>query len=75
MSAAPAPPAKARPKEFAASVAVVPMNAARSVISFNSICEFAPKASNCAPALTTSSKVNGVVAATSLNLLKACSAF
>ena len=71
ISAAPAPPAKALPNEFAASVAVVPMNAARSVIGLIRALASAPNACNCAPALTTSSNVNGVVAASELKFSKA----
>ena len=54
ISAAPAPPAKARPSALAASVALVPINAAKSVTAFNVFCESTPNASNVAPAWTTS---------------------
>ena len=54
ISAAPAPPAKARPSELAASVAVVPINAARSATGLIIPSASAPNAFNCAPASTTS---------------------
>ena len=45
-SAAPAPPAKARPNALAASTISVPIKAAKSATAFKDSSEFAPKASN-----------------------------
>ena len=67
MSAAPAPPAKARPNAALASTISVPIKAAKSAIDFKESSLLTPNASSVAPASTTFCTWKGVVAAIFVN--------